>query len=1612
MKKIIALFTTLFLVLFLSNVTAQYVWQTQISPVNSNLVSVSFVDNNNGWIATQDGIILSTDDAGMNWNSINQIENITPTKIFFRNSDLGWLTGKYNGIVDSSIIYRTTNSGTTWEPMFQSSHFGLNDIFFINDTLGWTTGSELSESDTTSLIMHSIDGGDNWTMPWGPRVQNELHGIHFRDVNNGQACGQDGLFFFTNNGGLNESVGWGENIAISNYQKDLYGIFNAGPINGCAVGEGGFVLFTKDNWANHLDNYTTSEDTLLAVSGLPDGSRFWAVGKNGSVVSIRYALFMLLISEEQRITSNDLSDICAVDDKHIWAVGENGTILFYNDNHPPVAVDDEVTIQQDSTTMIFVLDNDTDLDNDDLRIYSFIEGEHGSVTQSFEDNYLLFDPEYEFIGKDTLQYLVTDDAGGFDTGSVYIDIIEADHGPFEQIITNFDSVAFGNAIWGDVDNDMDYDIVICGEKGNGTKITSYYINNEGVFEKAPVLLEGLSPRNDNAMAFTDLNNDGYLDFIITGENNDGLAVTNLYIYDPEFVFQKYETDIPGVVDGSVDWGDYDNDGDLDLLISGENTVTGEICGIYRNDGLSDVHQKWKFADLHSSFLPLKESVARFVDFNTDDYLDVIAMGTDHYHEIKGLYYINNEGLFESGQLKGHNNGSGDFCDFDADGNIEVFVTGDTSFAGPNPVSRLLKYDQGAFVEIDTDIDNVSLSSADWGDFDNDGDYDLLMTGMNSQLAYITRIYENINNSMVNSGISLPGMASGTARWGDYDNDRDLDILLSGYFSSSPNRVTVIHKNTQEIQNQSPSAPENIHVDQNGTVATISWDEATDSETAASGLTYNIKLKRKHTFSSILYPSVHDNGTLKLTRFGNAFDNSVKINNLEEGALYSCFVQTVDAGFHASEWAEIDFNSSSNYFLEQDFAIPKPLILSAEWIDFDSDGALELFVAGEEPISQRLYPVTNNDLDTTYEEIDTVFFNQQVNIMDLNNDNVLDFSYGFNDSSIVIRLTGYGDTILKTGFILGSFDWGDFENDGDEDLIITGAQSNDDFSGSLFRNNNGILENYDILISGAVYGDIEWVDFDSDGDMDIALCGITGSDEYITKIYENYNGAFIDTKMDIMGLAWSDMDFADYDKDGDIDLLICGLTDNSLPRTMIYENENNRYLPVLYNLSPIIEGSCKWVDINSDSYKDIVLSGNNNTIHEPNNITKVYLWNDENYDEAATLQGFRNADIAPGDYNGDQKIDLFIAGTSGMTSRGILYKNVTNNPSTTPLQPDHITINAQGDSVKVEWKRDYYQINNPHNFTYNLRIGKTSGGSEIMSPKSNLNGKRKIIGPGNANNRTFSIITGLSPDSVYYLAVQTINASFLGSRFTDEIAFNPVSGSLIPEKKIFSDKKITNAAWIDYDSDKDLDLIVRNEKDIFSNPGIYKNTGGDIDTTLMEIETISFTNELLINDFDNDNDPDLLLFPKNMDNHNVLLKNNDGIFSIEELGLTGLLSSSSAWGDFDNDGDEDLIIMGASASGIELVTFLYKNNDGTFEEYDNLLEPVFFGDMHWVDIDNDGDKDIVRCGYTNSLHPQPEDVEFIISENVRGAFIDIKPDVPGLLFCNMDLAIMIMMVTWI
>jgi FG-GAP repeat. len=138
------------------------------------------------------------------------------------------------------------------------------------------------------------------------------------------------------------------------------------------------------------------------------------------------------------------------------------------------------------------------------------------------------------------------------------------------------------------------------------------------------------------------------------------------------------------------------------------------------------------------------------------------------------------------------NGSGAFGDYDNDGDLDILITGDN---GSFNVAKVYQNTGGDFT-VDTSISltGISSSSAAFGDYDNDGDLDLLIAG-NTGSSYMTSLFQNTEGNFNEvTDLALPDVYnSPVVAFGDYDNDGDLDILITGQTDTS--RVAKVFQNS-------------------------------------------------------------------------------------------------------------------------------------------------------------------------------------------------------------------------------------------------------------------------------------------------------------------------------------------------------------------------------------------------------------------------------------------------------------------------------------------------------------------------------------------------------------------------------------------------------------------------------------------------------------------------------------------------------------------------------------------------------------------------------------------------------------------------------------------------
>jgi hypothetical protein len=139
-------------------------------------------------------------------------------------------------------------------------------------------------------------------------------------------------------------------------------------------------------------------------------------------------------------------------------------------------------------------------------------------------------------------------------------------------------------------------------------------------------------------------------------------------------------------------------------------------------------------------------------------------------------------------LKGGYLGFASWCDYNSDGLLDIFVTGE-DFGGDFQHAELYKNNgDKTFSESNiTNIPRVIYGDQAWGDYDNNGTPDLLYAGTRSGFseANITKLYKNIGGiDLVEVPNILPSLDKCTLDWVDVNNDGLIDIYLQGINSSN------------------------------------------------------------------------------------------------------------------------------------------------------------------------------------------------------------------------------------------------------------------------------------------------------------------------------------------------------------------------------------------------------------------------------------------------------------------------------------------------------------------------------------------------------------------------------------------------------------------------------------------------------------------------------------------------------------------------------------------------------------------------------------------------------------------------------------------------------------
>lgn len=327
----------------------------------------------------------------------------------------------------------------------------------------------------------------------------------------------------------------------------------------------------------------------------------------------------------------------------------------------------------------------------------------------------------------------------------------------------------------------------------------------------------------------------------------------------------------------------------------------------------------------------------------------------------------------------------------------------------------------------------------------------------------------------------------------------------------------------------------------------------------------------------------------------------------------------------------------------------------------------------------------------------------------------------------------------------------------------------------------------------------WGDYDGDGRLDVAVIGSAGAAP-LTKIYRNDgNQVFTEIPASLPNLTRGSVDWGDYDNDSRLDLLLMGCGDAACSArvTRVYRNLGNGAFAnvVSAGLPGVADGQAAWGDYNNDGRLDILLLGHNGStgvtrifrnngngtftdIQQLNGynaqMTHIYhnAGNGDFTDSAASLKDVVSGSAAWGDYDRDGRLDLLLTG-SGVAN---IYHNEGAAPNTAPSTPNNLQAACSAQDCTLTWMAPADDHTPANGLTFNVRVGTTPGGGEVVTPMALTNsGYRLVPRMGNAGERLSFYLQGLAPNTTYYWSVQAIDTASAGSPFSTESTF--ASGAL-------------------------------------------------------------------------------------------------------------------------------------------------------------------------------------------------------------------------------------------
>lgn len=458
-----------------------------------------------------------------------------------------------------------------------------------------------------------------------------------------------------------------------------------------------------------------------------------------------------------------------------------------------------------------------------------------------------------------------------------------------------------------------------------------------------------------------------------------------------------------------------------------------------------------------------------------------------------------------------------------------------------------------------------------------------------------------------------------------------------------------------------------------------------------------------------------------------------------------------------------------------------------WGDYDNDGRPDLLLFGDGLANTARARLLHQNSSASSLGFESAYIPNGVRLgdacwRDFDNDGDLDFALaGVGSLQIYAQQNGtFAMAADLPGLISVELITGDINNDGREDFVLSGINPVDSNAATRVLINRGgmVFESIPLPLgldplnsAGAL------VDFDNDGDLDLALSGFGGAVDVglhlrLYQQHQQLTSALLFTRFRatsdqgqlLPAAEASHWVWADADGDGRLDMAYGSNGRTTWARQVLPDPFGGPLFGSVQSISRSDEpSSLAWGDLNADGYPELIECSRLRTHQVVNGILGAVAGG------GGLNSTHRYASIV--DVDGDKRLDVALIGDTLVRSiPGKLLSSPGTPANARPSAPRGLTVGAHGNMVRLGWEAASDDTTPQAALSYNIRAGTVPGGVNLVSPEADAASGRRWIYERGCANATHWMLRGLPRGVKIYWAVQAIDAGCEGGPWSEEHSF--------------------------------------------------------------------------------------------------------------------------------------------------------------------------------------------------------------------------------------------------